>query len=82
MCATALGRLLAYLDTKDDLAAVAAGKPYDLGRTQVLAGNSPAYRYRGRRFARFGAYDRVERQAREAPRGVWDTCGGDFHSER
>lgn len=76
------GRLLAYLDTTGDLPPIADGQPYDIGKVQVLAGNSPAYRYEGSRFARYGAYRTTEQQARAANSGVWGKCGGVFHSEQ
>jgi len=76
------GRLLAYLDAEDDFPPAASGVPYDLGRMQVLAGNSTAYRYQNNRFARFGAYSTAEQAATDASRGVWGACNGNFHSEQ
>jgi len=77
----AFGRLLAYLDAADDLPPIANGQTYDVGRVQILAGNSPASRFEGRDFARLESYRSAEEAARGASRGVWGACGGAFHAE-
>ena len=76
------GRVLGYLDAAGDLPPIANGQPYDLGKAQVSAGHSPAYRYEGSRFARYADYRTTEQEARASSRGVWGACGGNFHSEQ
>lgn len=63
-------RLLAYVRR--------SGK--DLGRTQIDRGHANVYVYGGKAFARTAAYVRSLLAARDARRGVWSRCGGDFHS--
>lgn len=63
------GRLLAY---------VYRGRR-QLNVTQVSKGWSSAYVYRGKRFQQYSRFERAERSARRADRGVWGLCGGDFH---
>jgi micrococcal nuclease len=48
---------------------------------QVAAGWATVYVFEGRPVARDGQFRRAMRSAREAGRGVWGACGGDFHSE-
>ena len=40
------------------------------------------YVYNGVPFQRVRAFRRAQAQARTASRGVWQRCGGDFHSRR
>jgi micrococcal nuclease len=47
---------------------------------QLRAGWAESYVYGGRPVARAGAFRTAEATARDARRGVWGLCGGDFHS--
>jgi endonuclease YncB( thermonuclease family) len=68
------GRLLAYVNRlSDDL---------DLGRSMIGKGWAMAYVYDSRPFQRFASYSTTERLAESTSRGVWASCGGDFHSEQ
>jgi endonuclease YncB( thermonuclease family) len=67
------GRVLAYVD----------GDGADFGRSLVSSGWAKTYVY-GQGFRRVGAYRRAQASARKARpgRGVWRTCGGNFHRAR
>ena len=65
-------RVLAYVE--------AGGR--DLGEQQVADGWAKMYAYQGRRFQRRSRYERAEREARSAGRGVHGECDGNFHSSR
>ncbi len=65
------GRSLAYVSR--------AG--VDFGRTMVLSGWAKSYVYQ-QSFQRVVSYRAAQSSARSAPRGVWRTCGGDFHRTR
>ena len=74
------GRLLAYVDVP----AGARGEgvaAYDLSRAMIDAGYSRTYTFETR-VRRYGRYIVAERAAKEAGRGVWSQCAGDFHSEQ
>ena len=62
------GRVLAYVSR--------AG--VDFGRTMVLAGWARSYVYE-RSYLRVNSYSSAQTAARNAPRGVWRLCAGDFH---
>jgi len=64
------GRLLAYVELRDGT---------DLGRAQVRDGWAEPYVFDGDPFRRVGGYRRAARRARADGRGVWGSCGGDFH---
>lgn len=64
------GRLLAY----------AIRGRLDLNRAQVRRGWAEVYVYAGVPFKRVRAYRRAAAAARSEGRGVWERCGGDFHS--
>jgi endonuclease YncB( thermonuclease family) len=64
-------RLLAYAKLR--------GGP-DLAVAQLRTGLANVYVYGGRPFQRVRAFRRAERSARDAGRGVWGQCEGDFHS--
>jgi micrococcal nuclease len=66
------GRLLAYVRLPDGRLAEEA---------QVGAGWATVYVFDGNPVARDGQFRRAMRAARDARRGVWRLCGGDFHSE-
>jgi endonuclease YncB( thermonuclease family) len=63
-------RLLAYAKLR--------GGP-EAATVQLRAGWAEVYVYGGRPFERVGAFRGVQRSAREAGRGVWEACDGDFH---
>jgi endonuclease YncB( thermonuclease family) len=65
------GRLLAYAIRRGGL---------NLNLAMVRSGWAEVYVYEDNPFRRFNAFDRAERSARRADRGVWARCGGDFHS--
>ncbi|MEK6276932.1 MAG: thermonuclease family protein [Actinomycetota bacterium] len=65
------GRLLAYVNRRRD------GR--DLGRAQIASGWAKVYVYGGNPFQRVRSFRHAARAARNADRGVWDLCGGDFH---
>jgi micrococcal nuclease len=65
------GRLLAYVRLPDGRLADDA---------QVAAGWATVYVYGGHPVARDAELRRSQVAARTARRGVWATCGGDFHS--
>lgn len=67
------GRLLAYVTRRGD------GK--NLGEAQLRAGLAEVYVFRDP-FRLLGRFRGAESAAREASRGVWGTCGGDFHRSR
>ena len=50
----------------------------DLGKAQVKRGWAKVFVFDDR-FKRFGDYKDAQRDARDADRGVWGQCGGDFH---
>jgi endonuclease YncB( thermonuclease family) len=64
------GRLLAYVSR--------AG--VDFGRTMVLAGWARSYVYE-QTYQRANSYGSAQSAARNAPRGVWRICGGNFHGD-
>jgi micrococcal nuclease len=69
------GRLLAYVSTP--------GHPRtSLQLEQVYAGWAEVYVYGGKPFARVDTFRSAEGVAKRAHRGVWGSCGGDFHSEQ
>jgi micrococcal nuclease len=47
---------------------------------QLRRGWAAVYRFDGQRFDGLDRFERAERAARRAGRGVWSACGGDFHS--
>ena len=66
-------RLLAYVKLR--------GGP-DAAISQLRAGRAMVYVYGGNPFQRVRSFRRTQRSAREAVRGAWDTCDGDFHRGR
>jgi endonuclease YncB( thermonuclease family) len=68
------GRLLAYVNRLSD------GR--DLGRSMIRAGWAMAYVYDSNPFQRLGSYSATQRRGESTNRGVWASCGGDFHSEQ
>ena len=48
----------------------------------IRAGWAMAYVYDSKPFQRFGRYSAIQRHAESNRRGVWESCGGDFHSEQ
>jgi micrococcal nuclease len=64
------GRLLAYVSVR--------GRSLQL--EQLYAGNAMVYVYGGHPFKRVDAFRRAEGVARDARRGVWGHCSGNFHS--
>lgn len=66
------GRILAH--------AFIAGRQLELA--QLRRGWAEVYRFDGQRFDGLGRFERAEDSARRAGRGVWSSCGGDFHSAR
>jgi endonuclease YncB( thermonuclease family) len=64
------GRLLRYVDT------ARGGK--DIGRSQIARGLAAVYVFEDP-FDRLRSYQRAADTAREARRGLWSACGGDFH---
>src|SRR4051812_2411578 len=67
------GRLLAYVRLADGRLAEDA---------QVASGWATVYVFEGRPVSRDSELRRAMRAARAAGRGVWGSCGGDFHSPR
>jgi micrococcal nuclease len=65
------GRLLAYVWLADGRLVETA---------QLESGWATTYVYAGRPVSLFARLADAARQARDAHRGVWATCGGDFHS--
>jgi micrococcal nuclease len=63
-------RLLAYADTS-------VGQ---LNVEQVNAGWAKTYVFQNRRFKQYSRFIEAQRRAKDADRGVWGACGGDFHS--
>lgn len=66
------GRILAH--------AFIAGHQLELA--QLRRGWAEVYRFEGQRFDGLARFERAEDSARRAGRGVWSSCGGDFHSAR
>lgn len=64
------GRLLRYAELDGT----------DLAREQVARGWAEVYVYDSNPYARLGAFKKASAGARDHGRGVWDACGGDFHS--
>jgi micrococcal nuclease len=64
------GRLLAYV--------VDIARGQDLGGAQVSRGWSTTYVY-DQPFQRLAGYQRRQRAARNADRGAWSLCDGNFH---
>lgn len=67
------GRTLAYVHVRS-----AHGPTIEAA--QLRAGLAEPYYYDGRLLEYAGVYNRLARQAKQARRGVWGACGGDFHS--
>jgi len=65
------GRRLVYVN----------GGGVDFGRSMLSSGWAKTYVYR-RKFVRVSTYRRAQASAREGKRGVWRTCGGNFHRAR
>jgi endonuclease YncB( thermonuclease family) len=63
------GRLLRYVER--------GGR--DVGERQVAKGNANVYVF-DNPFARLSVYNAAEERARDANRGVWGRCDGDFHA--
>ena len=76
----AYGRALAYIDVVSDIPPAAPQEGYDVGKLLIQNGFSPVYVFEDE-FARNGQYTQAEDQARDANRGSWAACGGNFHSE-
>jgi micrococcal nuclease len=66
------GRILAH--------AYVGGRQLELA--QLRLGWAYVYRYHGRTFAGLSRYYALQKAASAAHRGVWGSCGGDFHSAR
>ncbi|HKT82870.1 MAG TPA: thermonuclease family protein [Solirubrobacterales bacterium] len=66
------GRILAH--------AFIAGRQLEL--SQLRRGWAEVYRFEGQRFDGLARFEHAEGSARRAGRGVWSSCGGDFHSAR
>jgi micrococcal nuclease len=66
------GRLLAYV--------AASRTGVDVASRQLRAGWAEVYVFE-KRFRRHRPYMRTSKRAREAGRGAWSACGGDFHRE-
>ena len=64
------GRTLAYVQV--------SGR--DIGKALVRAGLAAVYVYHGVPFARLTSYQLAADAAKREARGVWGSCGGDFHS--
>lgn len=47
---------------------------------QLRRGWAEIYRYENQRFDGLRRFEAAQRSARDASRGVWGICGGDFHS--
>ena len=67
------GRLLAYVN--------ASHTGVDVAERQLAAGWASVFVF-DRPFQRVRGYRRAASAARDAGRGDWSTCGGDFHSSR
>lgn len=65
------GRLLAYVEVKGQ----------SLQLDQIYAGNAKVYVYR-KPFQRVDIFRRAQQVAKDAQRGVWSKCGGDFHDQQ
>lgn len=65
------GRLLAYAIRRGGI---------DLNLAQLRRGWAEVYVYQHNPFRRLRAFRHAQGQARRARRGVWDLCGGDFHT--
>jgi endonuclease YncB( thermonuclease family) len=68
------GRLLAYV--------IKRSNGGDLGRAQISAGWAKVYVFGGNPFRRTRSYRRAARNARNADRGVWEMCNGNFRLPR
>jgi endonuclease YncB( thermonuclease family) len=68
------GRLLAYVTTTSDSDVADA----DLGAAQLLAGWAKVYVFE-RNFQRLARYRTASNLAKQAGRGAWSLCGGNFH---
>jgi micrococcal nuclease len=66
-------------DRHGHLAYVSRGS-LDVNRQMVRQGWARAYVSNGRPARRIRSYATAQRSAKAARRGVWRTCGGDFHS--
>lgn len=64
------GRILAH--------AFVGGRQLEVA--QLRRGWAEVYRFEGQRFDGLQRFERAQRSARLAARGVWSACGGDFHS--
>lgn len=65
------GRLLAYVNRRSN------GR--DLGKAQIASGWAKVYVYGGNPFQRVESFRHAAATARNADRGVWGLCGGNFH---
>jgi len=72
------GRLLAYIDVPSGARGEGV-QTYDVSRAMIDAGHSRTYTFE-KRVRRYGRYIVAEEAAKEAGRGAWSQCGGDFHS--
>lgn len=64
------GRLLAYVNRRSN------GR--DLGKGQIASGWAKVYVFKDP-FKRVESFRRAATRARNADRGVWGLCGGNFH---
>lgn len=64
------GRLLAYVTTRAGV---------NLQTRMIAAGWATTYVYGGKAFQRVRSFRAAERRARNADRGVYSECGGNFH---
>jgi micrococcal nuclease len=55
---------------------------HQLELAQLRRGWADVYRFDGQSFDGLARFERAEDSARHAGRGVWSSCGGDFHSAR
>jgi endonuclease YncB( thermonuclease family) len=66
------GRILAH--------AFVDGRQLELA--QLRRGWAYVYRYDDQHFDGLARFDAVREQARSQDRGIWGSCGGDFHSAK
>ncbi len=72
------GRLLLYVDVLENARGPNIPR-YDLSKTTISAGLSKVYTFK-KRVRRYSSYKAAQDAAQGAGRGVWSSCGGDFHS--
>ncbi len=65
------GRLLAYVQVH---------RGARLNLAQISRGWAKVYVYRNKPFGQIRPFRRAQTRAKNAARGVWGRCGGDFHS--